>query len=168
MNFTLDGVTTTQHYFVGNISSFGVLTFHFPYFRNDTLPSGNHILIATIVDVIGNATASIDYITYRPNFALVAEKPIFPDLPSATGINGTASSPSATLPSPSVIHSPSATPSLAPNRPPKLHPIGAIVGGTIAGVVLVVVLWFGLWCRQKRKKLRSNENIETRSDSTCK
>ncbi|KAF7352138.1 hypothetical protein MVEN_01177000 [Mycena venus] len=156
MSFTLDGTTTTQHYFVGQDTNFPVdLTFHFPYFQNDSLPSGNHTLTATIVDVVGNATASIDYITYRPNFALLSEKPVFPDLPSVTGINGTGTSPSATPP-----------PITPTNTHTKPRPIGAIVGGTIAGAVLVVALLFGLWYRQKRRRLRSNKIDENDLNST--
>jgi len=48
---------------------------HFVFFSDDSLEPGDHTLTVTILDVTGNISAIIDYLTYKPTFDTIADKP---------------------------------------------------------------------------------------------
>ncbi|THU77557.1 hypothetical protein K435DRAFT_877696 [Dendrothele bispora CBS 962.96] len=79
LNFTLDGYSQAA-VFTGETISQPVGTPHFPYFQNDSLAEGNHTLVMTVDDVTGNTSVVIDYLTYKPSFATLKDKPIFPPI----------------------------------------------------------------------------------------
>ncbi|THU75913.1 hypothetical protein K435DRAFT_879998 [Dendrothele bispora CBS 962.96] len=77
MNFTVDSNSTLLSFSPDkdlNQSSAG--SPHFIYFSDDSLRPGNHTLIVN-VEQIENTTATIDYLTYKPSFSNLLEKPNF-------------------------------------------------------------------------------------------
>jgi len=50
---------------------------HFVYFKDDSLEPGDHTLTVTVLNATGNISAIIDYLTYKPTFNNLAEKPIY-------------------------------------------------------------------------------------------
>ncbi|THU98573.1 hypothetical protein K435DRAFT_856579 [Dendrothele bispora CBS 962.96] len=77
MNFTVDSNSTILSFSPDeglNQSSAG--SPHFIYFSDDLLEPGNHTLIVN-VEQIENTTVSIDYLTYKPTFSNLLEKPDF-------------------------------------------------------------------------------------------
>ncbi|KAJ7494114.1 hypothetical protein FB451DRAFT_1002632, partial [Mycena latifolia] len=76
MNFTLDESTTTTTFLR---DSAYISKSHFTYFTSRGLKSGNHTLVAKIINVAGTQTpsANIDYITYTPSFLTLHDKPDF-------------------------------------------------------------------------------------------
>ncbi|KAF7332882.1 hypothetical protein MVEN_02393500 [Mycena venus] len=78
MEFTLDGNTTTKVFTPGTDT---LVKPHFVYFSATfDAATGNHTLVAKVLDVAGSPPPAvrIDYITYRPSFATIADKPNFP------------------------------------------------------------------------------------------
>ncbi|KAJ7668784.1 hypothetical protein DFH06DRAFT_982652, partial [Mycena polygramma] len=77
MEFTVDGNTTTKVF----TNEDDEVMPNFVYFNAtfDTA-TGNHTLVAKVVDAAGSPppAAHIDYITYRPSFVTIADKPKFP------------------------------------------------------------------------------------------
>ncbi|KAJ7906158.1 hypothetical protein B0H13DRAFT_2194357 [Mycena leptocephala] len=137
MEFTLDGNTTTNVFTPGADL---LVKPHFVYFTTPfDAETGNHTLVAKVVDAVGSPppAARIDYITYRPSFATIADKPNFPPpAASATGPTGAPSASSATA----IQHRSS---------------VGAIVGGVIGGCLLLALLVGAFWLlRQRRTKER--------------
>ncbi|KAK7439774.1 hypothetical protein VKT23_017348 [Stygiomarasmius scandens] len=140
MDFTVDSITTSKTFFYDGSSFPG--TPHFIYFENQSLEPGNHTLIATITLIRGNITASIDYLTYRPSFSTILDKPVFvsPKTPSQSA-----------LPSPT---SPGQTSS---NH--KTH-TGVIAGAAVGGVAAVVLLGLLLWWLHKLQKKEAQLSVD--------
>ncbi|THV02160.1 hypothetical protein K435DRAFT_836527 [Dendrothele bispora CBS 962.96] len=132
LNFTLDGYSQLVTFTNEDLSLPGGSP-HFPYFRNDSLSEGNHTLIMTVVDVTGNTSVIIDYLTYNPSFATVRDKPTF------------SISNSTSAPSPPETQSPDPTPGPESDR-------GAIAGGVVGGVVFLVLLALGVWLVYRKKQ----------------
>ncbi|THV02161.1 hypothetical protein K435DRAFT_922085 [Dendrothele bispora CBS 962.96] len=128
LNFTLDGHSESVVYTNGGFPQPGGSP-HFPYLRNDSLSEGNHTLIMTVVDVTGNTSVVIDYITYKPSFATAGDKPTFPPI-SITGSNNTA-------PAPGPSGTQGSNPTQAPGH--KFNK-GAIAGGVVGGIVVLALL----------------------------
>ncbi|KAK7453501.1 hypothetical protein VKT23_011778 [Stygiomarasmius scandens] len=139
MNFTLDGNTTTRQFFSTD-SQLNI--FHFVYFQNDTLDPGNHTLTATVADIQGEGSVSaiIDYITYKPSFGLLVEKPVFND--------DTPNSTTTSLPPPQN------TSLVGKDNSDHNTPVGAIAGGVVAGVIILLALLIGglFYYRRKRRE----------------
>ncbi|KAK7461015.1 hypothetical protein VKT23_008943 [Stygiomarasmius scandens] len=136
LNVTLDGTSHSVVFTNGGLSQPGGSP-HFPYFRNDSLEEGNHTLIMTVKNVTGNTSVVVDYITYKPSFATLQNKPNFPPINLD---NNTTSAPS-----------PTSTP--PPNPGDKSNNVGAIAGGVVGGVAFLVLLVLGFWLlRRKREK----------------
>ncbi|THU75982.1 hypothetical protein K435DRAFT_879897 [Dendrothele bispora CBS 962.96] len=128
LNFTLDGHSQVV-VFTNETLSQPIGTPHFPYFRNDSLAEGNHTLIMTVDDVTGNTSVVIDYLTYKPSFATLKDKPTFP--PIVFNDNSTSSS----------------------NTPPGPRSnTGTIAGSVVGGVIFLGLLALGIWLLYKRKR----------------
>ncbi|KAK7461014.1 hypothetical protein VKT23_008942 [Stygiomarasmius scandens] len=140
LNVTLDGESQSVVFTNGELLQPGG-TPHFPYFKNDSLEEGNHTLIMTIKNVTGNASATIDYITYKPTFDILQDKPNFP--PIALDNNT------------SPVPSPTMTP--LPDPESKSN-VGVIAGAVVGGVVLLVLLILGFWLLWRRKKRAREED----------
>jgi len=140
LNVTLDGTSHSVVFTNGGLSQPGGSP-HFPYFRNDSLEEGNHALIMTVKNVTGNTSVVVDYITYKPSFATLQNKPNFPPINLD---NNTTSVPS-----------PTPTPTPPPNPQDKSN-AGAIAGGVVGGIAFLVLLPLGFWLlrRKKRKQIR--------------
>jgi len=142
MTFDLDGNTTSQTYFTQG-SNEGM---HYIYYQNDPIPEGNHTLIATIQHASGDISAYIDYITYKPSFSTLTDKPVFQDIPDP---NGTTTS---NIP----ISSSKNTPATA-----------IIVGATVGGIlVLGGMIAAGLWLLRKKQQKRKLHINSRRSDNS--
>ncbi|THV02162.1 hypothetical protein K435DRAFT_360116 [Dendrothele bispora CBS 962.96] len=136
LNFTLDGHSQSAVFTNGGFPQPGGSP-HFPYFRNDSLSEGNHTLIMTVNDVTGNASVIIDYLTYKPSFATVGDKPTFPPV--------TISNESTPTSSPSGTQSPDPTPGPQSNT-------GAIAGGVVGGIIFLALLALGAWLLYRKKQ----------------
>jgi hypothetical protein len=149
----LDGSINTQSFSSVSFNDFGP-TPHFVYYQTPTeLNSGNHNITFIVQEVHGAATASIDYLTYKPSFSTLRDKPIFSNTPVDTNNTGqsTETSDGGTIPG-------SPTPS-TDNKAPN---IGSIVGGAVGGVVLcaILVLCFWMWSRNRSRKDRQEAATE--------
>ncbi|THU90433.1 hypothetical protein K435DRAFT_912027 [Dendrothele bispora CBS 962.96] len=124
MTFDVDGNSTLGSYFTPASHT----SLHFVYFSNPDLPAGNHTLTATIHSVKGNISAYIDYITYKPIFSTLIDKPDFSD------------------PDPTSISPPDPTPS-------GNHGSAAVIAGaTIGPLLLITILITSLWFFKQRQK----------------
>jgi hypothetical protein len=123
MIFDVDGNSTSKSYFVGDSNDRSSL--HFVYFSNPDLPAGNHTLTVAIHSVSGLIYAFIDYITYKPIFSTLADKPDF-------------SEPDFTTPDPPSRSRDSAT--------------AVIAGATVGSLLLITILLTALWFFKKRQK----------------
>ncbi|THU75733.1 hypothetical protein K435DRAFT_880256 [Dendrothele bispora CBS 962.96] len=129
LNFTLDGhpqvVVLTREAIPQQIG-----TPHFPYFQNNSLAEGNHTLIMTVDDATGNTSVVIDYLTYKPSFGTLKDKPTFP--PINLNDNSTSS----------------------PDPPPgpTRSNIGTIAGSVVGGVAFLGLLALGIWLLYKRRR----------------
>ncbi|KAK7434381.1 hypothetical protein VKT23_020226 [Stygiomarasmius scandens] len=142
--FELDGERTNIHLPTRNPE----VLMHQVYFQNNSLSSGNHTLTGTVTDVIGNGSAIIDYLTYKPSFDSLSTKPDFPDIPNS--ITTTPSGSPTTFPSPTSISNPNN--SSAP----------LVAGTTIGAVLFLVVLSLAVWyLRKKSRKRRSLSGSQT-------
>ncbi|KAK7046232.1 Gpr1 family protein [Favolaschia claudopus] len=126
---------------------------HFVYFSAAKLNPGNHTLVGRIVSLAGSPTpaAQIDYLTYKPSFAFLRDKPTFPsdaDTASSRGSSSTASV------------SPSAMPTITKSH--SSNP-GAIAGGVVGGLLAVLAMLAALWliCRKRRQSIRRKHNLTT-------
>ncbi|THV00485.1 hypothetical protein K435DRAFT_854718 [Dendrothele bispora CBS 962.96] len=124
MTFDVDGNSTSKNYFTPNSEP----SLHFVYFSNPDLPAGNHTLTATIHSVEGNISAYIDYITYKPIFSTLIDKPDFSD------------------PNPNPIPNPD------PNHPGSHDSVAVKVGTTIGSLLFMTVLVASLWFLKRRQK----------------
>ncbi|THU76282.1 hypothetical protein K435DRAFT_879433 [Dendrothele bispora CBS 962.96] len=144
LNFTLDGHSQVV-VFTEDALSQKAGTPHFPYFRNDSLVEGNHTLIMTVDDATGNTSVIIDYLTYKPSFPTLKDKPTFP--PIVFNDNSTSS----------------------PDPPPGSN-TGTIAGSVVGGVAFLGLLVLGIWLLYKRKRQvrqfdkRESMNISAMSD----
>ncbi|KAK7462123.1 hypothetical protein VKT23_007726 [Stygiomarasmius scandens] len=144
LNFTLDGKFTTVNFTEGN----GLP--HFTFFHADGLSTGDHILSMTVENNI-NSTVIIDYLTYKPSFPTLQDKPIFQPITPGTS-SSTAVSPS---------------PTSEENKKPSDKKVntGAVVGGVVGGVLLLAVLALFIWFyRRKKKTSPIPEATQARSD----
>ncbi|KAF5365430.1 hypothetical protein D9758_010852 [Tetrapyrgos nigripes] len=140
MNFTVDSNTTLTTFSSDSITEIGIP--HFLYFENQSLQPGNHTMVATITLVQGNTSASIDYLTYKPAFGTVLEKPVF---------------------SPPTLQSPPNTPpqTTAPDGPNHRSRTPIIAGSVSASVVVVTLgLLLFWWTRRSWKQRQSIGTIE--------
>ncbi|THU94657.1 hypothetical protein K435DRAFT_860286 [Dendrothele bispora CBS 962.96] len=118
--------------FTSETTSQAIGTPHFPYFQNDSLAEGNHTLIMTVDDVTGNTSVVIDYLTYKPSFATLKDKPIFPPII----LNGNSTS----------------SPDPPPDPPPGPRSNTATIVGSVVGGVAFLGLLAGIWLLYKRKR----------------
>ncbi|KAK7000756.1 Gpr1 family protein [Favolaschia claudopus] len=139
MEFVLDENSTTRVF--GSTSD--PIKPHYIYFESPNLLPGNHTLVGRILTVVGSPlpAAQIDYITYKPSFLTVAEKPIFV-LPH---LNGT----SAPVPS-DLTSSDSSSQS-------KHHAVGAIVGGAVGGCLVVSCVLAIFWLLRRNRRRHQTE-----------
>ncbi|THU90209.1 hypothetical protein K435DRAFT_802159 [Dendrothele bispora CBS 962.96] len=99
--------------------------------NNPDLPAGNHTLTATIHGAEGSISAYIDYITYKPIFGTLIDKPDFSD------------------------SDPTPIPNPNPNTSGSHDSVAVKVGATIGSLLLITILIASLWFfkrRQKREK----------------
>jgi len=75
MSYDLDGHIVDKHYFAADAPEKHLM--HMTYFVNDSLLPGEHTLKGTISRASESVSAKIDYITYKPSFALLPGKPDF-------------------------------------------------------------------------------------------
>ncbi|THU76281.1 hypothetical protein K435DRAFT_705147, partial [Dendrothele bispora CBS 962.96] len=134
LNFTLDGHSQLKVFTNdGEVSQLGGSP-HFPYFRDDSLAEGNHTLIMTVDDVTGNTSVVIDYLTYKPSFATLKDKPTFP--PVIFNDNSTSAP----------------NPSQSPDSPPGPRSNTGIIAGSVGGVAFLGFLALGIWLLYRRKR----------------
>ncbi|THV00486.1 hypothetical protein K435DRAFT_854719 [Dendrothele bispora CBS 962.96] len=126
MTFDVDGNSTSKSYFTPDYEP----SLHFVYFSNPDLPAGNHTLTVTIHSVSGNISAYIDYITYKPTFNTLIDKPDF------------------SRPDPAPISNPD------PNPSGSHDSVAVKVGATIGSLLLVTILVASLWFFSKRRQKR--------------
>ncbi|KAJ7670868.1 hypothetical protein DFH06DRAFT_1468558 [Mycena polygramma] len=157
IDFTLDGNATTKVFTYSN-DPLATVKPNVVYF-NAALDAatGNHTLVAKIVDVAGNPppAAIIDYITYRPSFATIADKPKF--LVPASNATGAASSTS----SGTALSSASSTatvPAIIGGPVKHRTPVGAIVGGVLGGCLLIAML-AGTFYLVRRRRARERDEF---------
>ncbi|THV02096.1 hypothetical protein K435DRAFT_775824, partial [Dendrothele bispora CBS 962.96] len=110
---------------------------NFVYFSDDALPSGSHNLTVEVTHVEGNITATIDYLTYKPSFDLLADKPVFSSQTSS------------------------------PDLPSSKHSVnaGVIAGAVIGSLVLVALIaGFGFWWLRRRKRMSARRRFSVFSE----
>ncbi|KAJ7648653.1 hypothetical protein DFH06DRAFT_996938 [Mycena polygramma] len=138
MEFTLDGNATRNTFTAG--SAFGP---HFVYF-NATFDeaAGNHTLVAKVLNIAGSPlpAAQIDYITYKPTFVTIADKPKF--LSPASSATGAPSAASSTV---------------VPIQ--KHSSVGAIVGGVLGGCSLLA-LFMGAFYVLRRRRTKERDQLQ--------
>ncbi|THU90207.1 hypothetical protein K435DRAFT_864492 [Dendrothele bispora CBS 962.96] len=128
MTFDVDGNSTPKSYFTS--ATVFSESLHFVYFSNPDLPAGNHTLIVTIHSLSGNISAYIDYITYKPIFYTLIDKPDFSE------------------PKPTPIPSPNPD----PNQSGSHDSVAVKVGATIGSLLLITILVASLWFFKRRQK----------------
>ncbi|KAJ7278785.1 hypothetical protein C8J57DRAFT_1304524 [Mycena rebaudengoi] len=148
MEFMLDGNTTTAN-FTRNPAY--VTKPHFRYFSSGTLKSGNHTLIGKILAAAGSPSpaAQIDYITYKPSFLTLHDKPNFGS--SLGNVNSTHST---NAPDPTKSSSQSSSSRAAPTT-------GAIAGGVVGGLLLVVCILGALWAARRKRQRSPKPDLST-------
>ncbi|KAF7336456.1 Gpr1 family protein [Mycena sanguinolenta] len=145
MQFTIDENVTTSNF---TRDPNYISKPHFEYFKSDPLKPGNHTFTAKIVNAVGSVVpgANIDYITYKPSFLTIQDKPNFGPVPNGISTQSqSASNPSGTF------HS--STPSS--NGKEKDHPTaGPVAGGVVGGilVILLLVLSWRWWKKRHRER----------------
>ncbi|KAJ7670929.1 hypothetical protein DFH06DRAFT_1293807 [Mycena polygramma] len=148
MEFTVDGNTTTKVFTNEN----GEVMPNFVYFNAtfDTA-TGNHTLVAKVVDAAGSPppAAHIDYITYRPSFVTIADKPKFP--PPASIAMGAQSSTSSATGAPSSASSTATVPPMLGVPVEHRTSVGAIVGGVMGGCLLIALLAATFYLMRRRR-----------------
>ncbi|KAJ7124261.1 hypothetical protein C8R44DRAFT_980621 [Mycena epipterygia] len=151
MNFTLDENTTTTTFLR---DSAYISKPHFTYFTSHRLKSGNHTLVAKIINVAGSQSprANIDYITYTPSFLTLHDKPDF----GASLANTTTQIPGQPSNTPS--------PTVAPRSGRTQSHAGAIAGGVLGGCcVMLLVVWL-VWRTAGQRKRRSEQRLMLAAD----
>ncbi|KAF5355510.1 hypothetical protein D9758_006417 [Tetrapyrgos nigripes] len=129
MNFTIDSNSTQQVYLFDTSSDALKFTSgspHFVYFSNDALEEGDHILTGTVTRTSGNVSAIIDYLTYKPSFATLMDKPVF-------------SSPADPVSSTTMAPTSSGSSSTSAQASPEHVGEHGLNGGAIGGIVSVSV-----------------------------
>ncbi|KAF5341575.1 hypothetical protein D9758_014051 [Tetrapyrgos nigripes] len=146
MNFDVDGNSTLKTYFAP-VKGFKLDTsLNYVYFSNPDLPAGNHTLNVTIHSVSGNISAYIDYITYKPIFSTLVDKPEFSD------------------PDPTTSSSPE--PNQGDPGPSRSHVSAAvIVGATVGSLLLITILITALWFFNKRKNSKQHRLLGIHEDN---
>ncbi|KAJ7903233.1 hypothetical protein B0H13DRAFT_1466468, partial [Mycena leptocephala] len=142
IEFMLDGSTTTANF---TRDPAYVTKPHFTYFSSGTLKSGNHTLVGKILAAVGSPSpaAQIDYITYKPSFLTLVDKPNFGSSPGNVNSSHSTNAPSPTAPTASP--SPSASSH-------KTVPVGAISGGVVGALFLIACILGVLWVVQAKRK----------------
>ncbi|THU85835.1 hypothetical protein K435DRAFT_924557 [Dendrothele bispora CBS 962.96] len=134
LNFTLDGYSQSKVFTNEIVLVGGGGLPHFPYFQNNTLAEGNHTLIMTVDDVSGNASVIIDYLTYKPSFPTLKDKPTF------SPINLSNDS------------TPSPDPPASPPAGSTRSNTGIIAGSVGGGVALLSLIALSIWLLYKKKQ----------------
>ncbi|THU97525.1 hypothetical protein K435DRAFT_857557 [Dendrothele bispora CBS 962.96] len=134
LNFTLDGYSQSKVFTNEIVLVGGGGLPHFPYFQNNTLAEGNHTLIMTVDDVSGNASVIIDYLTYKPSFPTLKDKPTF------SPINLSNDS------------TPSPDPPPSPPAGSTRSNTGIIAGSVGGGVALLSLIALSIWLLYKKKQ----------------
>ncbi|KAJ7670862.1 hypothetical protein DFH06DRAFT_1125145 [Mycena polygramma] len=151
MEFTLDGNTTTNVFTPGEDSTVRLNVVYFDATFDTT--AENHTLVAKVLSVAGSPlpAARIDYITYRPSFVTIADKPSFPPPPASIAIGAQPSTSSAT----GAASSGTATVPAMLGAPVKHRTsVGVIVGGVMGGCLLIALFscTFYLWRRRRTRE----------------
>jgi len=140
--YTLDGVSTTETYFVTTSSPQFMKKFqeesNYILFSSDRLAARDHTLVINITQCV-NQTFIFDYITYTPSFSTLASMPNLTNLPTTTAFKSSSSSATS-----------SGSPFSVTNGPPVNHsniekkkiPISAIIGGVLGGILFLVLIGF--------------------------
>ncbi|THU75812.1 hypothetical protein K435DRAFT_880139 [Dendrothele bispora CBS 962.96] len=149
MKFDVDGNSTLNSYF----TQANETSLHFIYFSDPDLSTGNHTLTVTIHSVSGDIFAFIDYITYKPIFSTLADKPDFSDSDPTTGPSPDPNSATGPSPDPDSTISPSSDPNTDNIGPSQSHDSAAvIVGAAIGSLLLITILVASLWFLKRRWK----------------
>ncbi|KAJ6550050.1 hypothetical protein B0H19DRAFT_1264913 [Mycena capillaripes] len=152
MQFTLDGKVTNASF---TSDPAYVTKPHFTYFTSGAVKSGNHTLVGKVLAAIGTPppAAQIDYITYKPSFLTVQDKPIF----GSAIANATQDPVGGGNPSPSSSSTP---PSQSAARSSRGTPVGSIIGGVVGGLVLLACIFATLLiARRKRRRTPKPELV---------
>ncbi|KAF7342472.1 Gpr1 family protein [Mycena venus] len=154
MEFTLDGSTATANF---TRDPAYVTKPHFTYFSSGTLKSGNHTLVGKILAATGSPSpaAQIDYITYKPSFLTLKDKPTFDS--SLGNLN---LSHSTNAPGPTTSPSPSANSDKIPSSS-RGAPAGAIVGGVVGALFVVASILGVLWVVRRKRKRTPKPELST-------
>ncbi|KAK7014757.1 hypothetical protein VNI00_019286 [Paramarasmius palmivorus] len=151
LDFDVDGTITRNSYSQINITSGVELNeLNYLFYNNTNLNPGTHTLLVNVSRVSGDQSFQLDYLTYKPSFSSISEKPSFGNNVDS-GTKTSTSIPSQTGTSRQDLPT-SSTP----------FPVGAIVGGIVSGVfVLLAALALFLWRKRQRKKTSNREKEGT-------
>ncbi|KAK7442496.1 hypothetical protein VKT23_016094 [Stygiomarasmius scandens] len=158
VNFTVDENSPLSHSYSPTLNRPARPFTSSPYyllFNSSELFPGNHSLKINVVDILGDQPLIIDFLTYKPSFSSLKDKPNFAAFDGGNSDGLSSPSASTSTSDPTVSHGPTNNGNDSVNAR-----IGSIIGGVVGGLVfgvLIVILWRFL--RKKTKLFQRHTGI---------